>query len=176
MSLVTFLNHGHQVIVDAIAGLSEAEWHMEGVCGIWSVKDIVAHLAAIEHFKEEFQRTLLGEQIPIPYVELGAKLGVEGFNTRQTEIRRHLPYREVQAEFVQAFVNNSFRSSPASRTHCCISREHAPFILRAIRWQILSSTTTVIAVNMQRKLPASANLSWHITRLVLPAHLAKRPP
>lgn len=38
--------NGHQTVLHAIDGLAEAEWHTPGVCGVWSVKDILAHLAS----------------------------------------------------------------------------------------------------------------------------------
>jgi hypothetical protein len=42
------LKYGHETVLKTIEGLPESEWETSGVCGVWSVKDIIAHLASFE--------------------------------------------------------------------------------------------------------------------------------
>jgi hypothetical protein len=53
MNASDILKYGHGTVLQAIDGLAEAEWETGGVCGVWSVKDIIAHLASYEHVLEE---------------------------------------------------------------------------------------------------------------------------
>src|SRR5689334_18125965 len=48
MNASDILKYGHGTVLRAIDGLPEAEWEIGGVCGVWSVKDIIAHLASYE--------------------------------------------------------------------------------------------------------------------------------
>jgi hypothetical protein len=42
------LKYGHYTMLRPLDGLTDAEWYAPGVCGIWSVKDIMAHIASCE--------------------------------------------------------------------------------------------------------------------------------
>ena len=42
------LRYGHSTVLGAVDGLPSGQWDMPGACGVWSVKDIVAHLASYE--------------------------------------------------------------------------------------------------------------------------------
>ena len=53
MNAQDILKYGHLTVLRAVEGLSEAEWEAGGVCGVWSVKDIIAHLTSYEHVLEE---------------------------------------------------------------------------------------------------------------------------
>lgn len=103
MDMIAILKHGHQVVLDAVVDLSPDQWGMEGVCGVWSAKDIVGHLASVEHAQVEILCLNLGRKIDTPYLEQAGKLGLAGFNTRQTEVRRSTPYPDVLAEYKQGF-------------------------------------------------------------------------
>ena len=52
------LKYGHSFFVNAFDGLPEADWHTPGVCGVWSVKDIVAHMASYEGMLSSSKRRL----------------------------------------------------------------------------------------------------------------------
>jgi uncharacterized protein (TIGR03083 family) len=53
MNAKDILERGHQAVAKALDGLADADWATGGVCGVWSVKDVVAHLAAYEHVMAE---------------------------------------------------------------------------------------------------------------------------
>jgi len=103
MNIVAILKHGHQVVLDAIAGLSETDLKLQGACGTWSAKDIVGHLASDEWAQIELLNVNLGRKIETPYFDDFGKLGAEGFNTHHVEIRRETPYQDVLAEYKRGF-------------------------------------------------------------------------
>jgi hypothetical protein len=53
MNASDILKYGHGTVLYAIDGLAEADWETGGVCGVWSVKNIIAHLASYEHVLHE---------------------------------------------------------------------------------------------------------------------------
>src|SRR5579884_2319587 len=48
MNTAEVLENGHLLLIQVVDGLPEEAWDMPSVCGNWSVKDIVAHLASYE--------------------------------------------------------------------------------------------------------------------------------
>src|SRR5262245_58811 len=53
MNASDILKYGHLTVLRAVDGLPEPAWEAGGVCGVWSVKDIIAHLASYEHVLKE---------------------------------------------------------------------------------------------------------------------------
>jgi DinB family protein len=53
MNAQDVLKYGHLTLLYTIEGLPAPEWATGGVCGVWSVKDIIAHLASYEHVLAE---------------------------------------------------------------------------------------------------------------------------
>ena len=49
MNAVDVVRYGHYFVLESIDGVPAEQWETPGVCGIWSVKDILAHLASFEH-------------------------------------------------------------------------------------------------------------------------------
>ena len=97
MNATDTLKYGHLTVLKSIEGLPEADWHAPGVCGVWSVKDIVAHLASFEYLLIDVLKTLLADG-PFPTLEkYGADPG--GFNDAEVEARRDKTVAEVLAEY-----------------------------------------------------------------------------
>lgn len=48
MNAPDVLKYGQLTLLGSLEGIPEAEWETPGVCGVWSVKQIVAHLASYE--------------------------------------------------------------------------------------------------------------------------------
>jgi len=53
MNATDILKYGQLTVLQTIEGFPESEWETSGACGVWSVKDIIAHLASYEHVLEE---------------------------------------------------------------------------------------------------------------------------
>jgi hypothetical protein len=60
MNATDVLKYGHETVLNIIEDLPESEWETTGVCGVWSVKDIIAHLASFEYILVEVLGLFLG--------------------------------------------------------------------------------------------------------------------
>src|SRR5215213_291342 len=79
------LKYGHNTVCITIEGLDESHWNTGGVCGVWSVKDVIGHLGAYEHVLEEVLTGFLGGGAT-PYLDK-FKAGYE-FNDDQAALRK----------------------------------------------------------------------------------------
>ena len=95
------LKYGHLTVLEAIAGLPETAWNTPGVCGHWSVKEIIAHLASFEHILVEVLGSLQGEKQTPTLDTFGAD--PEGFNDAEVDKRSHLGVAEVLAEYQETY-------------------------------------------------------------------------
>jgi hypothetical protein len=98
MNTVDVLKYGHQTALRTLEGLPQTEWNTPGVCGVWSVKDIVAHLASYEHMLVDVLNTFL-DGGPTPYLEKMGALGPSGFNDAEVALRQDKTIDEVLVEF-----------------------------------------------------------------------------
>jgi hypothetical protein len=97
MNVMDILMYGDQTLLGTVEDLAEADWEVGGVCGVWSVKDIMAHLASYEHLLAEALDTFSNNGIG-PNMAEKANLG-EAWNDLQVERRRHMTAGEVLAEY-----------------------------------------------------------------------------
>lgn len=75
------LNDAREKLLDSFAGLSDEEMVMPGVAGDWSIRDILAHLAAWDRATTEAFRAMLEGEHP-DFIELDEE-GIEIFNQEQ---------------------------------------------------------------------------------------------
>jgi hypothetical protein len=93
--------YGHLTLVGCIEGFPGAEWEAPGVCGVWSGKDVVAHLASYELATGDVFAGLVGEE---PGETLGLMLSRgAAFNDEQVEQRRGQTPDETIAEYTAAY-------------------------------------------------------------------------
>ena len=101
MNTLDILQYGHQHVLDSLKGLARLEWETPGVCGIWSVKDVLAHLASFEFFRILAVRQLLEPSIPNPTII--AMLADEiTFNDSEVERRQQWSAERTLADYVEA--------------------------------------------------------------------------
>ncbi len=62
MNAADILKYGHLFVLGAIEKLPEAEWEKPNVCGFWSSKQIIAHLASFEHVLNDVLYTFVGQK------------------------------------------------------------------------------------------------------------------
>ena len=87
MNSVDILQYGHETVKEAVADLPHQEWQVAGVCGHWSVKEIVDHLASFEQLLVEVLTSLLEEAPPTPTLQ---RLLVDEAQFNDDEVaRRH---------------------------------------------------------------------------------------
>ena len=115
MNSPDILDRGHQAVLRALNGLPRSEWDTPGVCGVWSVRDILAHLAAYEHLMQEaIAAAAAGGGAPGPHADRYAKSYL-AFNDEEVEARRGRTADAVLAEYTdtQAQVAALVRQMPA---------------------------------------------------------------
>ncbi|MCB9078166.1 MAG: maleylpyruvate isomerase N-terminal domain-containing protein [Anaerolineaceae bacterium] len=95
------IRYGHETVLTAIDGLPKDDWLTPGVCGFWSVKDIIAHLASFEVALVDVLRSLTGET-STPMLQTFIETYPQ-FNDTQVELRRHKTADEVLAEYMDAY-------------------------------------------------------------------------
>jgi Mycothiol maleylpyruvate isomerase N-terminal domain len=94
------LRYGHLTVLGTLEGLNVAHADTPGVCGVWSVKDIVAHLASFELMLEDVLKSMSGERVT---PTLDAYRGESRqFNDTQVARRKGKSYVDVVAEYTLA--------------------------------------------------------------------------
>lgn len=100
MNAVDVLKYGHLTVLKTLDGLPESTWETGGVCGVWSVKDIIAHLASYEHVLVEVLQGFSGGG-PTPYLDDMTKPDYN-FNDIEVGKRKHLSAQAALAEYTDA--------------------------------------------------------------------------
>ncbi len=99
MNAADILKYGHATVCKSIDGLPVSDWEIGGVCGYWSVKDIIGHLAAHEHILIEVLSTFLNEATQTPYLVQVAEVGYGQFNDIQADARKNKSVQAVLEEY-----------------------------------------------------------------------------
>lgn len=92
--------YGHLTLLGAVEGFPSEHWESLGVCGAWSAKDVVAHLASYELATGDAFAGVLNEDAT-PTLGLLLSRG-EAFNESQVEQRRGQSPEESLAEYAAA--------------------------------------------------------------------------
>ncbi len=98
MDAEDILKYGHRTLISNLEGIPPEQWSTSGVCGYWSVKDILAHLASYEQVLVEVLGNLVDGR-PTPTLKLFAH---GNFNDEQVELRRGNTPVQVRAEYEDA--------------------------------------------------------------------------
>jgi hypothetical protein len=100
MNATDILKYGQPTVLQTIDGFPESAWETPGACGVWSVKDIIAHLASYEQVLVDILTTFTNGG-PTPtlntYIELGGQ-----FNDSEVSRRKEKTMQEVLAELNDA--------------------------------------------------------------------------
>ncbi len=95
MNATDILRYGQGTVLQTIEGIAPGQWELPGACGVWSMKDILAHLASYERVLEDILGSLLDAEAT-PHLDR-FKVGA-GFNDAEVEARKPLPVREILDE------------------------------------------------------------------------------
>jgi uncharacterized damage-inducible protein DinB len=101
MNAADILKYGQMTVLQAIEGFPEDAWEKTGACGIWSVKDIMAHLASYEQVLVDVLATFTGGK-STPTLDAFTQQGSK-FNDSEVSNRRGKTAQQVLAEFNDAF-------------------------------------------------------------------------
>jgi hypothetical protein len=99
MNAVDVMRYGHGTVLSTLDGVPAREWTTLGVCGVWSVKDIVAHLASYELALVDVL-TSLTTGGPTPTLDR-FKAG-PGFNDEEVAASQELAAEEVLDGYTRA--------------------------------------------------------------------------
>ena len=97
MHAVDVLRYGHLTVMRAIENLPDDDWLTPNVCGVWSVKEIIAHLASFERVLVEALRAARGEPLGRYLTDLTRDGQL--FNETQVAMRIGYSVAETLAEY-----------------------------------------------------------------------------
>jgi hypothetical protein len=101
MNAEDVLKYGHQTVLRTIDRLPKTEWDTPGVCGRWSTREIVAHLASFEHVLVDVLNSLLNDN-PTPTHEQ-YRAGPLQFNDDEVDRRQDMTMDEVMADYCDMY-------------------------------------------------------------------------
>lgn len=97
MNATDVLKYGQLTVMQAIDGFPEMAWETPGACGVWSVKDIIAHLASYERVLVDILTTFTRGG-PTPALNTFLELGGQ-FNDSEVNRHKKKTIQDVLAEF-----------------------------------------------------------------------------
>lgn len=101
MNAQDVLKYGHLTFLGSLERIPPEQWGDEGVCGVWSTKDVIAHLASYEVLLVEILTQIAGQNLPTPTLDQ-LLADWKGFNDKQVEHRRGMNKDAVLAEYKDA--------------------------------------------------------------------------
>ncbi len=100
MNAVDILKYGQQTVLQTLEGFPESAVETPGACGVWSVKDIIAHLASYEQVLIDVLSTFIGKH-PTPHLDKFTEPGGQ-FNDTEVGLRKGRTMPDVLDEFNDA--------------------------------------------------------------------------
>src|SRR5437588_7030712 len=97
MNATDILKYGQLTVLQTIDGFPETAWETPGACGVWSVKDIIAHLASYEQVLIDILTACMGGG-PTPVLNSYLEQG-DQFNDIEVSRRQAKTIQDVLAEF-----------------------------------------------------------------------------
>ncbi len=98
MNASDILFYGHQTVLKTIDGLAEVDWYTGGVCGVWSVREIMSHLGSYEKLLVDILNSLLNDE-PTPTLRRMLEHGPYTFNDLEVGDRQGQTMVSAQAEY-----------------------------------------------------------------------------
>jgi hypothetical protein len=108
MNPADILKYGHKTVMDTLRGIAPEQMEIGGVCGIWSTRDVIAHLASYELFLDGVMGTFLDEPPTPTLIQIG-EVGPARFNDLQVEMRKNKSTQEVLDEYIASTERNLSR-------------------------------------------------------------------
>ncbi len=99
MNIRDILTYGQNHILGTIENLNATDWETPGVCGEWSAKDVVAHLASFENVLLDVLKSLSGDD-DTPHLQ--AFITDSDYNDNEVLQRRNKSWIVVLAELALA--------------------------------------------------------------------------
>jgi hypothetical protein len=97
MNTNEILYNGHVTVLKVVQAFPTSAWEKPGVCGVWSAKDVVAHLASFEQVLVEVLSGFLGDDAT-PTLDRFI-VDIETFNRAEVARRQDRSASEILAEY-----------------------------------------------------------------------------
>lgn len=101
MNAQDIMKYGHLWVHKHVDGLTDQQMEVPGVCGFWSVKDILSHLTSFEWILSEIFENFI-EQGKTPTLDQHNSMTGDAFNAVQVGMRQNRTASEVLAEYDKA--------------------------------------------------------------------------
>jgi len=105
MNTIDVLKYGHATVQQAVHDLPDTVWEKVGACGVWSIKDIIAHLASFEHVLKEVLTGIVESEAhtsspsaATPYLIKFTEANAQ-FNDTEVDARKRRTAMEVLTEY-----------------------------------------------------------------------------
>ncbi|EFH82413.1 maleylpyruvate isomerase N-terminal domain-containing protein [Ktedonobacter racemifer] len=102
MNALDILKSGHQAILRTLEGFPDEAWDSSDACGMWSVKDIIAHLTSYEKVLVDVLGTFVGKEGPTPSLKKFKEMDAPQFNESEVALRKEKSGQDVLFEFNEA--------------------------------------------------------------------------
>jgi hypothetical protein len=99
MNAADILKYGDSFLQRILVDVPQSTWETDGVCGWWSVKNILSHLNSYEHFLEEILVSQRNASAETPTLNQLLEKGGEVFNDIQVGDRKALSAQAVLDEY-----------------------------------------------------------------------------
>lgn len=101
MNAADIIHYGHDFVTRNLTDLPQEQWEAPNVCGWWSTKLVIAHLASFEQLLLEVLRSFQSEAAsgPTPYLDQLNGQGGQIFNDFQIAARQNRSAAEIYAEY-----------------------------------------------------------------------------
>lgn len=103
MHPVNVHKYGNSFLMNALEGITSEQAERAGVCGVWSAKDIIGHLGAMELFLVEALEEILGIEGPRPQMQMMMQNGPAATNDIEAEKRASHSLEQVLEEYQGAY-------------------------------------------------------------------------
>src|SRR5438876_9694058 len=101
MNTYDILKYGNITLMKTLDRMPDTDWDVPSVCGFWSAKDVMAHLASYEAALVEILSNQL-EKCPTPTLDRFIDPNID-FNDDQVGLRKDRTLDEVLAEYREAY-------------------------------------------------------------------------
>jgi len=100
MNAPDVLMYGQLTLLAGLDGLPDEDWETAGVCGVWSVRQIIAHLASYEAAIADILQSFVDPAAPTPTLDR-MKADPAGFNDDEVAVRAPLSCMDTLAELTR---------------------------------------------------------------------------
>jgi uncharacterized protein (TIGR03083 family) len=114
MQASDILKYGTSFFQGTLDGVPDSEWSTPDVCGVWSVKDIVAHLASYENLLSD----ILADFPDVPSSVVQTMMDPYAWNDEMVASRRDKTREEVLAEYNEGHARNLMLIAKVTPDRC----------------------------------------------------------